>query len=104
MREFIAVAALVAWPAAVQAQHEAHHPAAADVINLQAEASREVENDQLVAVLAAEAQGPNPAELAEVVNRKMAEALKTARAVPAIKLRSGNYQTSSRPGKDGRVE
>src|SRR4051812_30813368 len=103
MNRLIALATLVFTCHPLQAE-EHHREQPLDVINLQAEASREVENDQLVAVLAAEAQGPNPAELAEVVNRKMAEALKTARAVPAIKLRSGNYQTSSRPGKDGRVE
>ncbi len=74
------------------------------MVNLQAEASREVENDQLVAVLAAEAQGANPAELAEAVNRRMADALKGAREVPGVKLRSGNYQTFPRPGKDGRID
>src|SRR3954449_4882483 len=93
MRELIAVAAFLAWPGGVQAQHEIHHSALADVVNLQAEASREVENDQLVAVLAAEAQGSNPAELAEAVNKKMAEALKLAREVPSVKARSGYYQT-----------
>src|SRR4051794_38509691 len=104
MREFIAVAALIAWPAASQAQHETHHPAPADVVTLQAEASRDVENDQLVAVLAAEAQGANPAELAETVNKKMAEALKAAKEVPSVKLRSGNYQTYPQRGKEGRIE
>ena len=88
---------------AAQAQHP-HHDALADVVNLQAEASREVENDQLVAVLAAEAQGANPAELAEAVNRKMAEALKVAKEAPAVKLRSGNYQTFPQRGKEGRIE
>jgi predicted secreted protein len=104
MRELIAVAAFLAWAGGVQAQHEMHHPALADVVNLQAEASREVENDQLVAVLAAEAQGANPAELAEAVNKKMAEALKAAKEVPSIRLRSGNYQTFPQRGKEGRVE
>jgi len=86
-----------------QAQHP-HHEQVSDVVNLQAEASREVENDQLLAVLAAEAQGANPGELAEAVNRKMAEALKQAREVPGVKLRSGNYQTFPRQGKDGRID
>jgi len=81
-----------------------HHEPLADVVNLQAEAGREIENDQLVAVLAAEAQGANPAELAEAVNRRMADALKIAREVPGVKLRSGNYQTFPRPGKDGRMD
>lgn len=103
MNRLIALAALVCTCQAVHAQ-EHHHEQPLDVVNLQAEASREVENDQLVAVLAAEAQGTDPAELAEAINHKMAEALKTAREVPAVKLRSGNYQTFPRRGKDGRVE
>jgi predicted secreted protein len=101
MRALIALAAFVSCSA--QAQHP-HHGELADVVNLQAEASREVENDQLVAVLAAEAQGANPAELAETVNRKMAEALKSAKEVPSVKLRSGNYQTFPQRGKEGRIE
>ena len=103
MHRLIALAALLCASQTGAAQ-EHHHEAPLDVINLQAEASREVENDQLVAVLAAEAQGANPADLAEAVNRKMAEALKVAKEVPAVKLRSGNYQTFPRPGKDGRIE
>src|SRR3954471_5476931 len=104
MRELFAVAALIAWPGGAQAQQEMHHAVLADVVNLQAEASREVENDQLLAVLAAEAQGANPAELAETVNKKMAEALKAAKEVPSVRLRSGNYQTIPQRGKDGRVD
>ena len=101
MRALIALTAFISCTA--QAQHP-HHGELADVVNLQAEASREVENDQLVAVLAAEAQGANPAELAETVNRKMAEALKSAKEVPSVKLRSGNYQTFPQRGKEGRIE
>ena len=101
MRALVALAAFISCSA--QAQHP-HHGELADVVNLQAEASREVENDQLVAVLAAEAQGANPAELAEAVNRKMAEALKSAKEVPSVKLRSGNYQTFPQRGKEGRIE
>ena len=100
MRAFL-VPFLIGLSSAVHAQH---HEPLADVVNLQAEASREVENDQLVAVLAAEAQGANPAELAAAVNKKMTEALKAAKTVPAVKLRSGNYQTFPQRGKEGRIE
>lgn len=100
MRALIVVL-LASLSIAARAQH---HEPLADVVNLQAEASREVENDQLVAVLAAEAQGANPAELAEAVNKKMAEALKAAKSVPAVKVRSGNYQTFPQRGKEGRIE
>jgi predicted secreted protein len=90
------LAAALAAGASLAGAQEIARPPELDVVSLQAEASREVENDQLVAVLAAEAHGANPAELAETVNRSMAEALKTARAVPAIQLRTGNYQTFPR--------
>jgi predicted secreted protein len=95
VRSSLFAAALAAGASLAGAQ-EIARPPELDVVSLQAEASREVENDQLVAVLAAEAHGANPAELAETVNRSMAEALKTARAVPAIRLRTGNYQTFPR--------
>lgn len=102
MRGLLFIAGLLFFPCA-HAQHP-HHEAMADVVNLQAEASREVENDQLVAVLAAEGQGANAAELADGVNRKMAQALKQAREVSSVKLRSGNYQTFPSYGKDGRID
>lgn len=80
-------------------EHEAQH----DLVSLQAEASREVENDQAVAVLAAEARGDNPAALAEQVNARMAAALKAVKAVPAVRARSGGYRTNP-TYKNGRVE
>jgi predicted secreted protein len=67
-----------------------------NLVSAQAQASREVDNDQLVAVLAAEAQGTDPATLAANINRRMAAALQLARDVPAVRLRSGNYQTYPR--------
>jgi predicted secreted protein len=74
-----------------------------DLVSLQAEASREVENDLALAVLTAEARGDNPAALAEQVNRKMAAALKLAKAVAAVRPRSGGYRTSP-TYKSGRVD
>ena len=67
-----------------------------DVITFQAQASREVENDELAAVLAVQAQGADTATLAQTVNRQMAAALKMAADYPAVKVRSGNYQTLPR--------
>jgi predicted secreted protein len=75
-----------------------------DVVSLQAQASREVENDQLVAVLAVDLQGADPAALAETVNRRMADALKMAAGIPAVKLRSGNYRTFPRYRDNQRIE
>jgi predicted secreted protein len=74
-----------------------------DVVSLQADASREVDNDLALAVLAAEARGDNPAALAEQVNKKMATALKLAKGAPAVRPRSGSYRTTP-TYKSGRVD
>ena len=72
-------------------------------VGLQAQADREVPNDQIVAVMAAEESGKDPAALAASVNRKMAAALATAKEFGAVKARSGNYQTFP-VYKGGRIE
>lgn len=64
-----------------------------NLVSLQAEASREVENDLLTAVLAAEAEGAEPAKLSAEVNRRMARALEAAREVRGVRARSGGYRT-----------
>jgi predicted secreted protein len=75
-----------------------------DVVSFEAQASREVQNDELVAVLAVELHGPDPASLAQTANRRMAEALKRVATVPAVKARSGTYQTFPRYDRNQRVE
>jgi predicted secreted protein len=101
MRTFLAAVLLAAAPACWA---QMHHEVPADVVRLQAEASREVDNDQMVVVLAAEAEGQNPAELAASVNRRMADALKAAGQAKGVKARSGNYQTSRRYAREGRAD
>ena len=95
---FVAALYFLAFPALAEEPKKEH-----DLVSLQAEASREVDNDQALAVLAAEARGDNPAALAEQVNTRMAAALKAAKAVPAVRARSGGYRTSPTYNK-GRVE
>jgi predicted secreted protein len=94
--------------ASTRAPAQMHHEIPADVVRLQAEASREIDNDQMLVVLAAEAEGQNPAELAASVNRKMADALKAANQAKGVKARSGNYQTSRlygmKGGREGRPD
>ena len=65
-----------------------------NVVELQAEAQREVANDLLVAQLYVEDTNANPAQLATSINRSLTEALKIAREFPAVKVRSGNNQTT----------
>jgi predicted secreted protein len=64
-----------------------------NLVTLNAQAEREVPNDLLSAVLAAEAEGAEPAQLANEVNRAMQQALATAKGYRAVNARSGAYQT-----------
>ena len=64
-----------------------------NLVTLNAQAEREVSNDLLSAVLAAEAEGADPAQLANDVNGAMQRALATAKGYKAVSARSGNYQT-----------
>lgn len=64
-----------------------------NLVNLSAQAEREVANDTLTVVLAADAEGTDPVALADGVNRSMREALKLAEGYRNVKARSLNYQT-----------
>ena len=64
-----------------------------NLVTLSAQAEREVPNDLMTTVLAAEAEGADPAQLADGANRAMKRALADAQAVRSVKARSGNYQT-----------
>ena len=82
---------LVLAAVGVRAQERAE--ALFNLVSLSAQAEREVANDTLTAVLAAEAEGSEPPALADSVNRTMREALKLALAYKSVKTRSLNYQT-----------
>jgi predicted secreted protein len=72
-------------------------------VGLQAQADREVANDQVVAIVASDEGGRDPAAIAAVVNKRMTAALAVARDYPAVRTRSAGYQTSP-VYKDGRIE
>jgi predicted secreted protein len=101
VRHLLLVAVLLLFSGCAQTQEREPQ---FDVVSFEAQASREVHNDQLAAVLAVEHHGPDPAALADTVNRRMAEALKLAGAVPAVTARSGNYQTFPRYDRNQRIE
>ena len=86
-----ALAALQALLALTAPLAQAQTPPAYNTVELQAEASREVANDSLNAVLYAEASDANPARLADMLNRAANEALKLAQAEPAVRARSGGF-------------
>lgn len=64
-----------------------------NLVGLSAQAEREIPNDLLTATLAAEAEGVDPAQLADGVNRTMQRALATALAYKSVKAQSAGYQT-----------
>ena len=88
MRSILLALLFVPLAAAAQAPE-----ALFNLISLNAEADREIPNDLLTATLVAEAEGTDPAQLADGVNRAMQRALSTALAVKSVKARSGAYQT-----------
>lgn len=63
------------------------------IVNLQAEASREVSNDEMLAVLSIEKSHKQPAELASQINLLMNQAIQTARKYPQVKLKTGSQTT-----------
>ena len=100
MRQVLVAAVFVLAGCASAAEQESQF----DVVSFEAQASRDVANDQLVAVLAVELHGPDPAALARTANARMAEALKVVAAAPAVRARSGNYQTFPRYDRNQRIE
>ena len=62
-------------------------------VELQADASREVQNDLMSATVYAEVNDTNPAQLAQTLNRTVNEALRTARAVDGVVVKSRGNQT-----------
>ncbi len=80
-----------ALPLAAPAQ-EAKEPLF-NLVSLAAQAEREVPNDLLTAVLAAEAEGTDAAKLAQEVNQRMKRALDLGKGESAVRQRSGAYQT-----------
>ena len=88
----LAASAMALACAPVRAQDRAD--ALFNLVSLTAQAEREVANDTLTAVLAVDAEGVDPAQLADTVNRTMRDALKAAQGYRAVKARSLNYQTN----------
>ncbi len=90
-RTLLAVAgALGAAAAFAQAPAE---PVRFNQVDLQAEVSREVQNDLMNASVYAEGSDPSAPKVADQLNRLAAEALKAAGEYKTVKARSGHAQT-----------
>jgi predicted secreted protein len=64
-----------------------------NMVELQAEAQREVQNDLLNASLYVELNDASPAALASAINKSVNEALRAAKDYKGVRVRSGNNQT-----------
>ncbi|WP_303909199.1 SIMPL domain-containing protein [Thiohalomonas denitrificans] len=64
-----------------------------DRVSLQAEVSREVENDRMRAVLAVQEEGSDPAQLAERINQAMRWALGQVESFESVTGETGGYRT-----------
>ena len=62
-------------------------------VSFQASATEKVANDQMVAILQIQANGADPAVLANQVNKQMAQVLKQTDRYPAIEHQTLNYNT-----------
>jgi len=77
---------------------------AGTLIELSAEASRPAANDLLRAVVYAEANAADPAELARRVNQDIAEALRLIKGKPGISVKSGNQHTYPVYGNNRKID
>ena len=68
-------------------------PAPQPVITISASASQDVANDRMLALLRAEADNPDAAGAASVVNARMARALSQAKAVSGVDARTAGYSS-----------
>ena len=64
-----------------------------NTVNLQAQAEREIPNDQMIVLLATEYEGSDTASLAENVNADMQWALELIKKYSAVKSQTKNYHT-----------
>lgn len=102
LRTICLVAAFATFPAI--AQTPAPSTPKLPVVELSAEASRPAANDQVYAVLSAEAAGPALGELSRQVNAVIADALKVSKAYTTVKIQSGNTSTYPTYSKSGKIE
>ncbi len=91
------LALLVAWPAA-----GAFAQAPLTRLYLQESASREVEQNVLVATVQAHAEATSPAQAQAAVNEAMAAAVERVRAEPEIRAATGGYSVYQRYDRDSR--
>lgn len=74
-----------------------------DVVHFQVSVQRKATNDLLSASLYAQAEGDDPARLADQVSGQMRQALELAGKAAAVEVKSGNYATYPMHDRDGKI-
>ncbi len=85
-----ALLAILTLPVALAAEQQGPTH---NLINFSVEASAEVDNDLLVAVLYAQREGSQPARLADEVNQAVNWGIAQAKATAGVKVQTQSYQT-----------
>ncbi|WP_180076936.1 SIMPL domain-containing protein [Acinetobacter sp. YH12251] len=93
MRKIILSTVLLASGLGLAGATQAADPLNYNIVNIQADATRQVSNDQMYAVLYIEKSNKQPAELATQINQLMTQAVNTARKYPAVKIETGSQST-----------
>ncbi|WP_180127235.1 MULTISPECIES: SIMPL domain-containing protein [unclassified Acinetobacter] len=93
MRKIILSTVLLASGLGLATATQAADPLNYNIVNIQADATRQVSNDQMHAVLYIEKSNKQPAELATQINQLMTQAVNTARKYPAVKIETGSQST-----------
>lgn len=96
----VALTALLGWVCLAAHAEEA---CSSQCIEFQSSASRQVENDLLLATLSLRLDAPTPAEVARKLNTGLNGALRLAAGYAGVRLRSGNQQTQPVYGKNDRI-
>lgn len=93
MRKIILSSALLASSLSLPTLTQAAEALNYNIVNLQADATRQVSNDEMHAVLYIEKSNKQPAELAAQINQLMSQAVNTARKYPSVKIETGSQTT-----------
>lgn len=89
--KFLFLFLLMSCPLIAAAHESENHY---DRVHLSAKAQTQVENDTVIAALYAQEEGSDAAQLADLVNRRISEAIKLIKQHDRIKVQTGSYNTT----------
>ena len=93
MRKIILSTVFLASSLSLPVLAQAADPLNYNLVNIQADATRQVSNDEMNAVLYIEKSNKQPAELATQINQLMTQAVNTSRKYPMVKIETGSQTT-----------